>query len=242
MWCSSILQCSVLGRYTIIRTWHTFENRNTTTNMDISDNNPNIIVLAMIFYSEGGDFFLKNEVIHHLEKDVKRTQPAFGMAFVWKGHQVFKDTEWCTYTCNTLNFGGPTPASNKMYFKNISICLFDEVLVKKDCLAQPVFRTEVDQSGGCSVVCSLSTTSDISLQGAWWQQLHHGFDNGGYGLYETSMWRRIFHLQRQSTIIPNCGQDQQTNYWWGGWGGIVCMHWKWENCSSTWQGIFQGTS
>ena len=99
--------------------------------MDIVwDDDPDFIDLAMILFTEGGEFSLENEVLHHVEEE-EREQPA-----IWGGSRPGKapnlERQRVMYSHLLFNdFWGPTPVYNKMYFKRffkLPIGLFDEIV------------------------------------------------------------------------------------------------------------------
>jgi hypothetical protein len=218
--------------------------------MDIVwDDDLDIIDIAIILFTEGGEFALENEVLHHVEEE----QPA-----VWGGSRPGKapnlERHRVMYS-HLLNrdFWGPTPVYNATYFKKffkLPIGLFDEI-VDRIQLQDLYFLQKSDAAGKlgfstrqkvCSAVRLL--TSGVSptehddkyrMATSTGMECMKRFCVGVNEIYGDEVLRHpgLDDINRlldegKAAGFPGCI------------GSIDCMHWEWKNCPSAWEGHVSG--
>jgi hypothetical protein len=235
---------------------HIFEDRSknlrATTNMDVllNDADDLIEVITILFFTPGGKFYLKNEVLHDVEEE---EQPV-----VWGGSRPGKapnlERHRVMYAHLWFNdFWGASPVYNAMYFRRFfkfPIGLFNNI-VERIVLHDSYFIQRTDACGriGLStfqMVCSTFRllTSGVSsmefddkyrMAASTGMECFKRFCEAVIAIYSEDALRHptlddINQLldKGQAAGFPGC------------LGLIDCMHWEWKNCPLSWKGMFQG--
>ena len=220
--------------------------------MDIVwDDNPNFIDIAMILFTQGGEFSLKNEGLYLVKEDEEEEQEqeqplVYGRSHLGKAPNLEQHRVMSSHLLYN-DFWGPTPVYNKLYFKKffkLPIGLFNEI-AEGIALHSPYLMQTLGFSSlqkVCSAVCLLtagvsSTEHDdkYCMATTTGTECMKRFCNGVNAIYGGKALRHP-GLDNINRLLD---EGEATGFQ-GCIGSIDCMHWQGKNCHSAWKGMFQG--